>query len=79
MCEADQVPCGRGPGARRECVPERWLCDGENDCGDNSDEAVEQCGQFTTTTVTIIIISLIVTNAIYSIGLNSRLLYPRDA
>lgn len=26
-----------------KCVARFWRCDGENDCGDNSDE--ESCGQ----------------------------------
>jgi len=41
-CGLRTFPCG--PGASRTCVPEVWLCDGDNDCGDNSDEAVEICG-----------------------------------
>lgn len=28
----------------KECIPELWLCDGENDCGNWEDEAVSECG-----------------------------------
>jgi len=42
-CSSGQFQCG--PGARHECIPDTWLCDGDNDCGDMSDE--DQCGQCT--------------------------------
>ena len=42
-CGADQFTCG--PQADRRCIPSRYVCDGENDCGDQSDEAAETCGQ----------------------------------
>ena len=32
-CEDRQFACGNG-----RCIPNAWKCDGENDCGDNSDE-----------------------------------------
>uniref|UniRef100_V5I861 Sortilin-related receptor n=1 Tax=Anoplophora glabripennis TaxID=217634 RepID=V5I861_ANOGL len=39
-CGADHFACGNGL-----CVPKGWKCDGEDDCGDNSDEA--HCGKET--------------------------------
>ena len=27
----------------RRCVPQQWLCDFSNDCGDNSDEREDLC------------------------------------
>ena len=31
-----QIWCG--PDSSRDCIPDTWLCDGENDCGNYSDE-----------------------------------------
>ena len=37
-CESNSFQCKRG-----SCINAMWRCDGENDCGDNSDE--EGCGK----------------------------------
>ena len=37
-CEEDELPCQNG-----YCIRSLWHCDGDNDCGDNSDE---QCGEW---------------------------------
>ena len=42
-CGSDQFTCG--PGAERPCIPESWVCDGDNDCGDSSDEDSQLCGR----------------------------------
>ena len=34
-CRAGQVPCPNDP---TRCISRRFVCDGDNDCGDNSDE-----------------------------------------
>lgn len=40
-CNPQQFSCANG-----NCILEKWVCDGNNDCGDNSDEAQElQCGK----------------------------------
>ena len=31
------------------CVPLRWMCDGEDDCGDQSDESLSVCSSEMTT------------------------------
>ena len=38
-CELDWVPCPSGG----DCVPAEWLCDGDTDCLDGSDESHELC------------------------------------
>jgi len=41
------VPCGPTtilcPGGNYRCIYEEWMCDGENNCGDNSDEDPQIC------------------------------------
>jgi len=41
-CEAGFIPC---PGGRRVCIRPQWLCDGTDNCYDNSDEDPQYCGQ----------------------------------
>jgi hypothetical protein len=38
ICEADQFKCPNG-----KCILVEWVCDGVNDCGDDSDEDTSIC------------------------------------
>ncbi|XP_071524036.1 sortilin-related receptor-like isoform X2 [Panulirus ornatus] len=39
-CPQNFFLCGNG-----KCIPHQWLCDTDNDCGDNSDEMEHRCGE----------------------------------
>lgn len=40
LCPQDEFQCNN-----TLCKPLGWRCDGEDDCGDNSDENPEDCGE----------------------------------
>ncbi|XP_072161626.1 low-density lipoprotein receptor [Bemisia tabaci] len=42
-CPLRQMQCGNG-----FCVPLTWMCDGEDDCGDNTDETSPECSKLRT-------------------------------
>lgn len=47
-CPAAQMTCGVDEFRCKDsgrCIPARWKCDGEDDCGDGSDEPKEECGK----------------------------------
>lgn len=46
-CPADRFKC-----ENNRCIPLRWLCDGDNDCGNDEDESNTTCsGVFTVGTI----------------------------
>ena len=40
-CLPGDLQCNYG--GKHNCMPPEWLCDGEADCGDNSDEEPQAC------------------------------------
>ena len=41
-CAGDKFTCANG-----KCISRLWACDGDDDCGDNSDENTNYCGEHT--------------------------------
>ena len=41
-CKEDQFACASGD----ECTINEYMCDGENDCADGSDENAEMCRKY---------------------------------
>jgi len=44
-CPSGFTRC-EGDNPTRRCIRSRWVCDGDNDCGNNWDENAERCGQY---------------------------------
>jgi len=41
---SDELVKSDGDSADRRCISPGWLCDGDDDCGNNWDETAETCG-----------------------------------
>lgn len=49
QCQPGEFAC-----KNNRCIQERWKCDGDNDCLDNSDEAPELCRECATSLLSLV-------------------------
>ena len=59
QCNTSNFNCSNGA---LKCIPWLWVCDGEEDCTDGSDEAIGTCGLFLLTIAQKSIISITLMN-----------------
>lgn len=61
-CQPEQTKCQ----STNICIPRSYLCDGDNDCGDMSDESQTHCGTFNVILLAFLLIFCIVVIVIIS-------------
>ncbi|KAI5710365.1 hypothetical protein M8J75_008022 [Diaphorina citri] len=49
-CKKTEFRCNNG-----RCIPQAWVCEGEDDCKDNSDETAKECHEMQTVFVRIVL------------------------
>ena len=51
-CGPDSYKCNN----QTKCVPQHWICDGDEDCDDGGDERLPQCGKWTKVLLIVLVL-----------------------